>query len=296
VPIASPAPPCYNGARHLFAGGKIMKLMKLAPAFLAVILIFVSCETTQLRILHNKEIRAKTHKYSDVLDAARSKICLDGAIYHIFNSAEPKVFLSLYLKPGNDNRETIIAVRDDFIAFFGNNSWEVRGDGYPNVITIEFLAEENGEDKILYRVYNGYEWSDQWRDDSPDGGFQSWVWNPGTGTPFMRKNIHELDILLNKYSDILDIEQSDGFHSGTDFIRINIHFTVDPYHETLAGDMRDELVIFFNNNHMKLTEEYGPFNRIGINLSYTGGDGITKRLDSLTFRYNEQDEQWQPEV
>jgi hypothetical protein len=239
-------------------------------------------------------------KYSDILDTARSKIYLRGKRYYLINSAMPEILLSLYLKPDNNNSKTIIMIRDDLVLFFGNNSWEERGrECYPNVITIEFVLEEGGEDKILYRVYRyrepifpGYGWFEQWRDNSQDGGFRDLFYdNRGMGSPFMRKNIHneELDFLLDKYSDIIDVEQSGGFHSGTDFIGMCIYINSDDLTGgILAGEIMDDLVVFFNNNHEKLKVEYGPLNLLRMDFYTLGGI-----LFSYSFRYNNQNERWE---
>jgi hypothetical protein len=237
-----------SGARHLFAGGKIMKL---APAFLAVILTLVSCETTQLRILHNKEIRAELANYSDILDTRRTKICLYGTKYHIFNSAAPEIFLSLYLKPGNDNRETVIAVRDDLIAFLGNNHWETRGrKGYPKVITIDFILKESGENIIFYKLFlNDTLWGEKWHDDIFENILEG-------------RTIEKLDALLGKYSDSPDIGQFRAYYAPY-FIRVQL-IVPDGYNRGTIITIGDDLVDFFENNWQELEEEYGEVNYIFI--------------------------------
>lgn len=147
-----------------------------------------------------------------------------------------------------------------------------------------------------------YEWFERWRDDSLDGGFLTifmqrnvhGMYDPpsGIGRPFMRKNIHneELVILLNKYSDKINIEQSGGFHSGTDFIGIGINLSTDD--RTCIMAIETVLSVFFNNNHMELTKEYGIFNRIRTDFFYTTEDGKNERYCSLYFKYSDFDEQW----
>jgi hypothetical protein len=193
-----------------------MKLMKPVLIFFVVCLTFGSCEQARLRKVHDREIRAELAKYSDILDTAKSEIHLEGGRYYFFNSAQSEILLSLYLNPGNDDRETIVAVRDDLVIFFENNSWETRerygfqatnglSDGgtirRTAVFRINICREEFTVCMILLAALE---------------------------PPFIRKKIHneELDILLNKYSDILDIEQSGGFHSSTDFIRKG--YSLDP--------------------------------------------------------------------
>jgi hypothetical protein len=225
--------------------------MKLAPAFLAVILTLVSCETTQLRILHNKEIRAELANYSDVLDTRRTKICLGGASYYFFNGALSNVSLSLYLKPGNDNRETVIAVRDDLIAFFGNNLWETRErDGYPDNITVDFLLKEGGETIIFYKLFlGGTLWGEKWHDDFFENILEG-------------RTIEKLDTLLGKYSDSLDIGQFRAYHAPY-FIRVQL-IVPDGYNRETIITIGDDLVDFFENNLQELKEEYSLVGAIYI--------------------------------
>jgi hypothetical protein len=107
----------------------------------------------------------------------------------------------------------------------------------------------------------------------------------------MRKNIsnEELDFLLDKYSDKIDIEQSGGFHSGTDFIGMDIHINSDDLTGgTFTGEIMDDLVVFFNNNHENLKEEYGSLNLLRMDF-YTK-EGL---IFSSAYRYNKQNERWE---
>jgi hypothetical protein len=242
---------------------RYMKSIKTILVFLCIILTFNSCSTTRKRNVHKRDIKTKLSKYSDVIDLNRSEIYLDGAGYYFFNSSEPLINLSLYLRPDHNNREIIIGIRDDLIAFFGTNYWEARRMyNYPKKISIDFVLEENGKIKKIYNLYHfsdlhrgEYEWYERWQDDSQDS----------PGVAFMRRFIRnkEFDTFLENHADILNIEHSSGFSSGTGFIRMTFYFIIDDPRKIIRK-IENDLNDFFNTYHETLAEEYGSFDRIDI--------------------------------
>ena len=110
-----------------------MKPMKLILIFV-VVLTCDSCRTTEWlydmkweKIL-NREIDAELSAYSDVLDISRSQIKYPKRSYLIFHSSVPPYSLKmlLYLKPGSDNRQAVITVRDGLVNLFSDS------EGKPN--------------------------------------------------------------------------------------------------------------------------------------------------------------------
>jgi hypothetical protein len=271
-----------------------MKPIKIVLTFLVIIITLGSCATeeTRRRNDHDKKLRLELVKYSDILDIASSKIYFIGGDYNFWHSTRTRLLMSLFLKPSSNNRETITAVRDELIAYFENSR-----ESYPVIITIEFVL---GESNILYRVYRhdrlnwpSYEWFEQWRNSLSDGGFPYLLSdNPDMGTPFMRRTIHneELGKLLEKCSDVIDIEQSGAFHSGTNLIGINIYSMDYPIPEEIEQMIVNDLLGFFDNNYEKIRDEYGPFNMMKIDWFYSGRRTGTFRFEY--FEYNEQKERW----
>jgi hypothetical protein len=139
--------------------------MKIALIFIAVMLTFDSC-TTQLKVVHRRELRTELSKYVDALDLRRTEIILYGFGYTRIGSALPYIGLYLYLRPDHNNHEAIITIRDELITFLRNNDWEARG-----AITIDFRSKESRETKSIYYVqYDEYEceWNEWWVDELPE--------------------------------------------------------------------------------------------------------------------------------
>lgn len=287
-----------------------MKSARATVTFFLVVLVFGSCEEAIEKSMHNKEIRVELGKYADVLDLERVKIDFIGGAYKFFSSAESRIDMVLYLKPGRSSHETITAVRDGVVAFFDNNFWETRGRySFPDQVIIDFVVEDDEEMKIIYRaytiidpIYEGYEWFGRWRDDSPDGGFVDiinhidfkYMRNPprsSIGEPIMRRTIsdEEFDILLDKYSDRIDTEQSIYSYSGTNFIIVDLYARTGSHTDIMEREIVDVLALFFTCSSKKLTEEYGSFASIRI-FFFNAEEGT--EYGRCLLKFNEPSNQW----
>jgi len=141
-----------------------MKIVKISLVLYVVILVFSSCKESQVKYMHNKELRIKLEEYSDVFDLARTEIVFSGGRYNFFSSARSSINISLYLRHSQNIRESLIVVRDEFIAFF-NNYQETKGkDRFANWIIINILLEEEGESRNYYWFSYDEEWYEHWCD------------------------------------------------------------------------------------------------------------------------------------
>jgi hypothetical protein len=249
-----------------------MKPVKAAFLFLAVILNFGSCETIQTRNSHNREIRAELVKYSDVLDLERTEIHFSGRVYYLRGSA-PSIYLSLYVKPDHSNRETLFSIRDGLIDFF-ENYWNTANEGHwlPYRVAINFtLGETKTYYSVLYFISGWYErwYSELFGKPLIENNYineDSYMWR--FGKPLIEdRTIQELDTLLRKYADSMDIERFDGYHLGEQrkYIRIWLLIPYNYNRRTVLA-IRDDFVNFFGSNRQELIEKYGQFDTIHINF------------------------------
>ena len=266
-----------------------MKPVKAAFLFLAVILNFGSCETIQTRNSHNREIRAKLDKYSDVLDLARTEIHFSGKVYYLRGSA-PSIYLSLYVKPEHSNRETIFAIRDELIDFFENHSWKTtRGvyrfiDSFYGRVAINFTL---GETKTYYSMSHSSNmgWFERWYSElfgkpiTENSYINEDSYMRRFGKPLIGGlgTIQELDILLRPYINSMDVEQFDGYYSDG-FIKIWLLIPYNYNRETVLA-IRNDFVNFFENNRQELIEKYGQFDTIHINFY---------RMEDIIFRITDR--------
>lgn len=122
-----------------------MRAYKIVLLFTIFLIFFISCSTTQLRSMHNNELRAELERFNEYLDIRESLIFLTGWSYSFFHSSPPQVTVHLRLIPNYDNHETIVWIRDELIYFFESNNWEQRGEhGYLHGVTISFRFEDDG--------------------------------------------------------------------------------------------------------------------------------------------------------
>jgi len=139
-----------------------MKIVEISLVLFVVILVFNSCKESQAKYIHNKELRFKIEEYSDVFDLTRTEIVFSGGRYNFFSSARSSINISLYLRHSHNTRESLIVVRDEFIAFF-NNYQEIKGrDRFANWIIINILLEEEGESRNYYWFSYDEEWYERW--------------------------------------------------------------------------------------------------------------------------------------
>jgi hypothetical protein len=227
-------------------GELYMKLIKIIAVFFITIIIFSSCETLKLRNMHNREIRTVLDKYSNVLYLEKTNIAFAGRRYYLMGS-EPRFILSLYLKPNQNNRETVTEIRDDLITFFKNNNWETRGKyQYPHSITVEFFIVEHNETKTFcWIAYDSWcEWFEKWYNDI--------FAKPLTGNI----NNKNLDMLLYRYYS--DIEEFVAYRATPNDTRqgvwwANVNLLVN--NRDIIPVIGDELVAFFDNFQQELEEE-----------------------------------------
>jgi hypothetical protein len=286
-----------------------MKPIKVTLLFFAVVLNFCFCETTQLRNLHDRELRAELGKYSDALDLVRTEIHFDGMGYYLFG-VPPSIYLSLYVKSDHINRETLFTIRDGLINFF-SNCWDTTTGRYSftKKIAINFTL---GETKTYYSVLHySTVWVERWyselfgkplrennyiAEDSKMSRF---------GKPLMVGTIQELDTMLHPYINSMDVEQYDGYYFGTRF-KIWLLIPYNYNRETVLA-IRDGFVNFFENNRQELIEKYGQFNTISITF-YRVEDIIRRITDrkqmevkteievyKLLYENNEWLERWESE-
>jgi hypothetical protein len=168
-----------------------MKQMNVTLPFFIIVIALNSCiGLPGNKTLQKKGIRGELAKYSDALDLSRTRFDTTSRWYNYFGSSSPYLGLHLYLRPGSNNRETVIRIRDGLIAYFdihgeaieelrkatsisggridfdafraGKKDLQERGIyDYPPV-RIEFLYKEASKTKIFYRVWHSYSASDMW--------------------------------------------------------------------------------------------------------------------------------------
>ena len=263
-----------------------MKHVKIVPIFLVVILAFNSCEEAQNRYLYNEKISTELERYSDVLDLTHTQINLTGRGFYWLPGSLPAIELSLYLKPGCNNWETLVKMRDKISTFFSDNNWEVvevinlRGS-----ITANFIVEKDGETKIVYEV----------------GAFVGeWYERCGSNLPgeisfFMREPIcdEEFNAMLGNYTDTINFKRSGVFYSDTGFICINVYITVEDYlREPLVHAILNDINDFFIDNCKKRIKTYGSSDGIRIDFFNVDGDAETEYIGCFTYEFNEQDGRW----
>jgi hypothetical protein len=286
-----------------------MKPIKVALLFIAVVLNFGSCYTMKNRNMHDRVLRAELIKYSDVLDIARTEIYFKGMSYYWFERIPPRVYLSLYVKSDHNNRETLITIRDELIDFI-KKSWEPTSETYwlPKSVAINFTL---GETKNFYSIAyeENYGWYELWHINFFDKPFDkkdnviSFTFD--FGKPLVGRTIEELDALLGKYLNSMDVEQFDSYHSGKggragkDYIEIWI-FVPNNYNLETVLAIRDDFINFFEDNRQELIEKYGQFNRIYIDF-YIMGDVIYRmtarkqremKLPMVVYELHHKNNEW----
>jgi hypothetical protein len=241
--------------------------------------------------MHKREISVELDKYSDILDLTRTKIHFSGRGYYIGGSL-PFISFSLYLKPENNNRETLIAIRDGLITFF-NNNLKRRGYGFACGITINFLLEEAGETQYLYNLSRLFSsdkiWLELWYPlIKPINGFTEFNHTLYFGKPLTGRTIHneELDALLGKYFNSLGFERFDAYHSGRDNITMWFIIQGDYNQGKVFSAIRNDFINFFENNRQELIEEYGQYDAIHISF-YRIKDGYPREVYYMHYERNE---------
>ncbi|MDR0442025.1 MAG: hypothetical protein LBH44_01300 [Treponema sp.] len=269
-----------------------MKLLKTALLFFAVMPVFVSCATlgdlvrifviesgegALRKAVHRREIRAEMRKYAGVLYPGRTKTVMYGRDYSIIGPPST-LRVYLYLRPGTYSRETVTAVRDGLVAFFERNTWEARGMyGYWGSCRIEFILGKGG--KTVYILKSEVNQSD-WEEHRLDSDILPRMLRGKT----IRNE--ELDTLLGRHTDCLDMEQSVYMYNAVNF-DIDFRFVVregyDP--ETIVA-LGDGLADFFDRNRQKLTDEYGRFDMIQVFFF------IERNRPILFFFLDNRDNKW----
>jgi glutaredoxin-related protein len=235
-----------------------------------IILIFtvsfliISCETTRLRNKHEKYIRLELNNFSSFIDINRTEIKFSGFRYFNFTSAYPFIYIHLYLKQNQNNLETIIKIRDEFINFFNYSMENGIYYGVPTIV----IHDGDAKIYVLSSSISG-EWS-EWFYQEHIGSIYStyysvWFYPEHYGRPLIGKPIHneKLNSLLEKYLLNSSIEHYDGFHSGTDDITVRLVVQNNCKLETIL-EIKDDLISFFYENRKELINEYGQFDKISI--------------------------------
>ena len=260
-----------------------MKLIKIILAFVVVILLFASCETTRNKTLHNNEIRTELKKYADVLNLKQTKIYFSGSGYSLVYNGPTSISLNLYLKSVPDNRETVISIRDELIDYFNAITWKIGGErGFYQMLQISFWLKENGKNVLfhnLLRYDSDNVWSEWWRGDPP-----------GFGKPLARKNINneKLNTLLNKNAEWINIERSEVFYSDSNTIQMYL-FISDSDNRENQIDLKNDLIKFFPDNQHELINEDNDFDTIYIAF-FRITDG--NLLHSMAYQEGEWDISW----
>jgi len=263
-----------------------MKITKILLFVFVIVITYSSCERAQSRNLHNKMLRTELDKYSDIFDLARTKIEFEGFRYNFFSSAYPKIIFQLYLKPNHNNMKTIIEIRDEFIAFFHDSRENGIYYGAPTIVI------QDKDTKIYVLSYRSDAWWEWWYQEhigkqDTDIMYSVVFYPEHYGRPLIGKPIHneKLNVLLDKYFKDSSIEHFDGFHSGTDYIRIRLVVQNNCNSETVLA-IKDDLMAFFDDNRQELINEYGQFNNISI-IFYRLENENYKDFFYLQYRHNE---------
>jgi len=273
-----------------------MKIKRILLLFVVIVITFSSCEEAHLRRLHNKMLNTELDKYSDIFDLSRTKIEFSGRGYYWIPSSPPVIEVYLFLKPTHDNREELISIRNEFIDYF-NKNWRTDGNkGFYYRIAITFMIEKNQENIPFYILtheihYDG--WTEWWYQENIEIPYKpSSIKVEEFGRPLIGKPINnkKLNTILDKYFNGSYIEHFDGFHSGTDFIRMRLIINNNCNSEMVL-EIKDDLIAFFEDNKQELINEYGQYDAIWI-IFYRLENKYYRGFFYLTYRRNKWESSW----